>query len=36
MLDDARQNIREAIALFLEPASEPTPAVGAFVEEIAV
>ena len=35
-LDDARQNIREAIALYLDPDLDaPTPE-GALVEEIAV
>ena len=35
-LDDARRNILEAVSLYLEPASEPVPAAGALVEEIAV
>ncbi len=35
-LDEARENVREAIALYLEPAEEPPVPEGAFVEEIAV
>mgnify|MGYP000977695261 CR=1 FL=1 len=35
-LDEARENIREAIALYLEPAEEPQLPQGGFVEEIAV
>jgi predicted RNase H-like HicB family nuclease len=35
-LDEARQNIRQAIELYLEPIEEPVPAEGGFVEEIAV
>jgi len=35
-LDEARQNIREAIALYLEPTTELVPSDGALVEEIAV
>jgi predicted RNase H-like HicB family nuclease len=34
-LDEARQNIREAIELYLEPCEENPPA-GCVVEEIAV
>lgn len=34
-LEEARQNIREAIELYLEPGEEPLPE-GGFVEEIAV
>ncbi len=33
-LDEARQNIREAIALYLEPAEEPAPPAGGLVEEL--
>lgn len=35
-LDEARENIREAIALYLESAEEPQLPQGGFVEEIAV
>ncbi len=35
-LEDARENIREAIALYLEPAEEPHVPHGGYVEEIAV
>ena len=35
-LDEARRNIREAVALYLEPAGDAVSAEGAFVEEIAV
>jgi predicted RNase H-like HicB family nuclease len=35
-LDEARQNIREAIALYLEPDEEPLPSDGVVVEELAV
>jgi predicted RNase H-like HicB family nuclease len=35
-LDEARENVREAIALYLEPSIEPAPALGALVEEISV
>lgn len=35
-LDEARQNIREAIELYLEPGDEPQAPAGGFVEEIAV
>ena len=35
-LEEARQNIREAIELYLEPAEELTAPQGGFVEEIAV
>ena len=35
-LEEARENIREAIALYLEPAEEPQVPEGGFVEEIAV
>ena len=35
-LEEARQNIREAIALYLEPTDEPVPPEGGFVEEMAV
>ena len=35
-LEEARQNIREAIHLYLEPVEEPLPPAGGFVEEIAV
>jgi predicted RNase H-like HicB family nuclease len=34
-LEEARQNIREAIELYLEPVDEPLPE-GAFEEDIAV
>jgi predicted RNase H-like HicB family nuclease len=34
-LEEARQNIREAIELYLEPGDEPLPE-GGFAEEIAV
>jgi predicted RNase H-like HicB family nuclease len=35
-LDEARENIREAIALYLEPAEEPHVVEGAVVEDIVV
>ena len=35
-LDEARQNIREAIELYLEPDEEPAAREGSLVEEIAV
>jgi len=35
-LEEARWNIREAIALYLEPAEEPVVPEGGFVEELAV
>ncbi len=35
-LDEARENIREAIALYLEPAEEPQTPAGGIIEEIAV
>ncbi len=35
-LEEARQNIREAIALYLEPAEEPHVPEGSVVEEIVV
>ena len=35
-LEEARRNIREAIELYLEPADEPAPPPGGFVEEIAL
>jgi predicted RNase H-like HicB family nuclease len=35
-MDEARQNIREAIELYLETAEELTAPRGGFVEEIAV
>ena len=35
-LEEARQNIREAIELYLEPTQEPSTPQGGFVEEIAV
>lgn len=35
-VDDARQNVREAIELYLEPSEEPQAPEGGFVEEIAV
>jgi predicted RNase H-like HicB family nuclease len=35
-LEEARQNIREAIELYLEPGDEPHAPEGGFVEEIAV
>jgi predicted RNase H-like HicB family nuclease len=35
-LEEARQNIREAIALYLEAPEELEPPAGATVEEIAV
>jgi predicted RNase H-like HicB family nuclease len=35
-LVEARENIREAIELYLEPSDEALPPDGGFVEEIAV
>jgi predicted RNase H-like HicB family nuclease len=35
-LEEARQNVREAIALYLEPDEERAPPEGGFVEEIVV
>lgn len=35
-LEEARQNIRDAIELYLEPTDEPRVPDGGFVEEIAV
>ena len=35
-LEEARQNIREAIELYLEPIEEPVPPEGGFVEEITI
>ena len=35
-LDAARQNIREAIALYLEDVEEPDPPVGGLVEVLAI
>jgi predicted RNase H-like HicB family nuclease len=35
-LEEARQNIREAIALYLEPDEEPSLPEGGFAEEMAV
>jgi hypothetical protein len=35
-LDEARQNVREAIALYLEAVEEPVPPEGGLVEEIVV
>jgi predicted RNase H-like HicB family nuclease len=35
-LEEARQNIREAIALYLESVEEETTPAGGFVEEIAL
>jgi predicted RNase H-like HicB family nuclease len=35
-LEEARHNIREAIALYLEPDEDLTPPEGGFAEEIAV
>jgi len=35
-LEEARQNIREAIELYLEPIDQPVPPEGGFVEEMAV
>ena len=35
-LDEARQNIREAIALYLEPVGEAGPPKGTVVEEVAI
>lgn len=35
-LKEARQNIREAIALYLEPAEEPTAPEGGVVEDLTV
>lgn len=35
-LEEARQNIREAIELYLEPSEEPVAPAGGFVEEIAM
>jgi predicted RNase H-like HicB family nuclease len=33
-LQEARENIREAVALYLEPTEEPAPPVGGVVEEL--
>jgi predicted RNase H-like HicB family nuclease len=35
-LDEARENIREAIALYLEPIDEPIAPEGGLIEELAV
>ncbi|MEX2170279.1 MAG: type II toxin-antitoxin system HicB family antitoxin [Pirellulales bacterium] len=35
-LDEARENIREAVALYLEPAEELTAPEGVVVEELTV
>jgi predicted RNase H-like HicB family nuclease len=35
-LDEARENIREAVALYLEPAEEPMAPEGGLVEELSV
>ncbi len=35
-LDDARRNIREAIALYLEPVDDTIPPEGGLVEELAL
>ncbi|HET6881637.1 MAG TPA: type II toxin-antitoxin system HicB family antitoxin, partial [Pirellulales bacterium] len=35
-LEESRENIREAIALYLEQVDEPQAPAGGFVEEIAV
>jgi len=35
-VEEARQNILEAIALYLEPTDEPSAPAGSFVEEISV
>jgi predicted RNase H-like HicB family nuclease len=35
-LEETRQNIRDAIALYLEPTEEPVLPEGGFVEEIVV
>jgi predicted RNase H-like HicB family nuclease len=35
-VEEARQNIREAIALYLEPAEDVVSPAGGFVEEVAV
>jgi predicted RNase H-like HicB family nuclease len=35
-LEEARENIREAIALYLEPSDEIAAAAGSIVEEISV
>jgi predicted RNase H-like HicB family nuclease len=35
-LEEARENIREAIALYLEPTDQTAVAAGSFVEEISV
>ncbi|MGA2621700.1 MAG: type II toxin-antitoxin system HicB family antitoxin [Thermoguttaceae bacterium] len=35
-LEDARRNIREAIALYLEPVEQPVPPAGGVVEEVAI
>lgn len=35
-LEEARENIREAVALYLEPDEEPTPPAGGVVEELTV
>jgi predicted RNase H-like HicB family nuclease len=35
-LEEARQNIREAIELYLEPAEDAMAPTGGFVEQIAV
>ena len=35
-LDEARRNIREAIALYLQPTDEATAPEGGLIEEVAV
>ena len=35
-LEEARENIREAIALYLEPDEDPVAPEGGFLEEISV
>jgi predicted RNase H-like HicB family nuclease len=35
-LDEARENIREAVALYLEPSEEPAAPEGGRVEELTV
>lgn len=35
-LDEARENIREAVTLYLEPDGEPTVPAGGVVEELTV
>lgn len=35
-LEDARKNIREALALYLEPTEEPVTPIGGCVEELTI